>query len=1461
MHTLNKTNISSLKNLCNFFLSAGLLVSVQVSSSSQSLPVNVTLNSGYDPANNDIEAVESIVILPNFHVPVGSTFRARIKPRNEYLPTDPQDVNFLRTETVLTGGVTNDAAIDGLKVEQKSLGFQYFDGLGRLVQSIGVKQSPAFEDIIAPIHYDKFGRQKKQYLPYIGDIPDGTFRTNALTEQDAYYNPVTFGSFHNGVRTDADPFSEKDFEASPQNRVLQEAAPGAAWQLNARSVKYDNLVNKDGIGAGEERIIQWSILGGLPDNSQYYTSGMLLVNVTTDEDGHEVREYIDKRGRVVLKKVQEAPIAQINNDSHYTITYYIYNDIGDLAFVIPPEAVDRLAAEYSGQSTLNKQNFLNRWAFQYQYDGLRRMVEKRIPGAERLYMIYDRRDRLVLTQDGNQRDPSKTSGREWTFTKYDALDRMIMTGIYTHGSVVDRVAMQTIVNSENDQYETYNGNTGNYGYSNILFPTTGINVQAITFYDHYDFITDLGWSGYNTTVTGALNPARSQVTGFLTKVLGTSIYLKNATYYDNKYRVLQTITENHLGGKDVVSNTYDFPGRLLTTSRVHSSSTGNVTVLEEYTYDHASRVTKIHHTLDNGPRVLMVSNAYNELGELIEKNLHSTNNGSGFLQSVDYRYNIRGWLTHINNSMLSNDGTFNNDANDLFGTQLSYNDPAININGANTTPVFNGNIAAIRWKSNNLEDAPTERIYGYTYDPANRIVSARYAANAGGTWTAEAGNFDVDIPGYDKNGNIKRLTRYGDWGGRSMIDDLTYTYSNGNQLQKVDDNRDPQKGFVDGYTLTDYSYDHNGNLEYDLNKSVVDIQYNHLNLPVSVIRNKTGNPGHDEEIIYTYDASGIKLSQVVKDKNGIQVSRTDYVNGIQYQDDALAFVTTREGRALPYNGSYEYEYFLKDHLGNTRLTFGHLHESEAFVATMEDSEATREENEFENIASTRFTGYNHTPVSPSIISPVRSAWLNGSMPGREVGPAKSLAVTQGDKVTVEVYTRYEPASGNTSDVVATMVGLLTTSFGLTPTGETAAAYNAFNDPANFGFFNTISNASKPTAYINYILFDANYLNPQAGYIPITNQSASGFERLEMEIPVPVNGYIYIYTSNESNYDVYFDDLQILHEKTTGSLQVTQAQDYYPFGLAFNSYQQVAGNENKFKYSGMEEVTDLDMTLYDSEFRMYQPETGRWFSIDPLASYEPSWTPYRYSFNNPIRYNDPNGLLEIDQIIKIFNSAPSGKSAYNSLGECTCGCDDKPPCPEESQKALQNAPGLIIAIRTGEEILEKNAPKAIGFFGKFLGLFTGFMLSSHDAGNLGATKWSRQEQEKLNELLEKESMGILSTEDRHELLWLVERYEKAFGIDATYENPGHHDPKSGPNNYNPNKSVLPEDHINLWKNSVLASDGNRWTKVGTGKKAVYHRFQNDGNGNWHWNGSTDGRTKSGKVRAIKINNVPIEIQRR
>src|SRR5690606_32329962 len=169
----------------------------------------------------------------------------------------------------------------------------------------------------------------------------------------------------------------------------------------------------------------------------------------------------------------------------------------------------------------------------------------------------------------------------------------------------------------------------------------------------------------------------------------------------------------------------------------HAGQSGEKIVTRKFDYDHAGRLLKTWHRIGgSGSFKLLAANEYNELGQLITKKLHSENNGSTFEQEVDYRYNIRGWLTKVNDPA--------NIGNDLFGMQLKYNDPTL----ANTTPQFNGNISQIDWKS---VDGESQQ-YGYKYDPMNRLREANYFNQ---TSPNKNNRFDEKISGgYDLNGNI-----------------------------------------------------------------------------------------------------------------------------------------------------------------------------------------------------------------------------------------------------------------------------------------------------------------------------------------------------------------------------------------------------------------------------------------------------------------------------------------------------------------------------------------------------------------------------------------------------------------------------------------------------------------------------------------------------------------------------------
>ena len=256
-----------------------------------------------------------------------------------------------------------------------------------------------------------------------------------------------------------------------------------------------------------------------------------------------------------------------------------------------------------------------------------------------------------------------------------------------------------------------------------------------------------------------------------------------------------------------------------------------------------------------------------------------------------YIYNVRSWLTGIS-------GT-------CFTQNLYYN------TGVGTAKC-NGSISSMTWKSGNES---TVRGYKFTYDGLDRVLNATYGETA--SISTNANRFSENVTGYDKNGNIKGLQRYGQLSSTSygLIDNLTLTL-NGNQLSCVEDAVSTaaygtNTAFVNGTsTAGEYVYDVNGNLTKDLNKGITDIQYNVLNLPSTV------SFSDGSTITYTYGADGTKLRTV--HKIGSTTTTTDYCGNVIYENGTQKLLLTEEGY-INLTGTQQYHYYLKDHQGNNRV--------------------------------------------------------------------------------------------------------------------------------------------------------------------------------------------------------------------------------------------------------------------------------------------------------------------------------------------------------------------------------------------------------------------------------------------------------------------------------------------------------------------------------------------------------------
>jgi RHS repeat-associated protein len=791
------------------------------------------------------------------------------------------------------------ANFSSLTKDEMSQSVTYFDGLGRPIQTTAINQGINNSDIVTPVEYDGFGRQIKEYLPY--PLANGTTTyprkamSSSTTSLTGLYNSPKYENTSN-------PFSEKKLESSPLSRVLKQAAPGTAWAMNGgHEIKIDYQTNT----ASEVKLYKatttWNSGSGLYDivfsDAGNYAANELFKNITYDENtsatpsetSGSTIEFKNKEGQVVLKRTYDGGV---KHD-----TYYVYDSYGNLTFVLSPKA----------EGTINQQ-ILDDLCYQYKYDYRNRLVEKKLPGKQWEFIVYDKLDRPVAT--GPAISPFKDDNAfGWLITKYDALGRPVYTGwTYQAVSSAARNTLQTAQNSaalfETKQTSgTIDGITAYY--SNAIAPTS-FKLLTINYYDDYSFRNP---PTVSATVEGqtVLANVKGLATGSWTRVLSTASSLAGETniiVYDVKARLIRTYTQNHLGGYTYTDSNLDFGGKTLYTISRHKRTSGDteITVKEDFTYSPQDRLLTHTHQINGGAIQLMAANTYDELGQLMSKNVGNSTGSP--LQKVDFSYNIRGWLTEINKTANLQQGA---DAKDLFAFKINYNTTQAGISGV--TGLYNGNISEILWKTGS--DA-IDRGYGYKYDNLNRLKNAVYE-KSGLTTNA----YDENLT-YDKNGNIMSLVRKGDIDpqvGIIEIDNLAYTYpANSNQLGKVTDASNNTSGFNDlNKTGDDYTYDANGNMITDKNKNITAIAYNQLNLPKKITFGTTGS------IEYIYNAAGQKLEKIVTD-TGV-TTNTNYLGGFQYKNNVLEFFPTAEGYVKNTSGALSYVFQYKDHLGNIRLSY------------------------------------------------------------------------------------------------------------------------------------------------------------------------------------------------------------------------------------------------------------------------------------------------------------------------------------------------------------------------------------------------------------------------------------------------------------------------------------------------------------------------------------------------------------
>ena len=1032
-------------------------------------------------------------------------------------------------------------------------------------------QELQIKDIVTHVEYDGLGRQEKEYLPYVSPNSDGSINTSAaLATQNYYLN--NYADDFQGITdpTQVNAFSQKRFEDAPLSRVLQQAAPGEDWKLgNDHEITLEYAANE----LDEVRYYDVSLDSDytptLTGGVDYYNANQLVKTVTKDEnwteaDGnnHTTEEFTNKNGQVILKRTYN------NNQAHDT--FYIYDDYGNLTYVLPPKVTTA-----DGISD----NELAELCYQYKYDHRNRLVEKKIPGKGWEYIVYDKLDRPVLTQDANQR-----TNNEWLFTKYDVLGRVAYTGIYTHGSTISQTVMQSDFDSLNDEasklYESRQATLGidDIYYTNTNFPTV-IEVLTVNYYDDYEVGNQIvfnpadgsgTWNGMTATAAVKGLPTVSRV-----RVLETDDWITTATYYDPKGRPWETYVQNdYLDTEEWVLTQLDFNGKALQVLSMHTKGEqATITTTDRFTYDHQDRLLSHTQKVNTQLPERIVRNTYDDLGQL-ESKLVGNACAKGYTDITDG--------IEINGDIITKTGAYS------WSTGLATSGNFQGDGYLGFSPVQVGKRYMVGLSNTNASASYTTIGYAIYLSSPNVYIYESGSGKGIKTTYQIGDSFSIERIGttiyYKKNGDVFYTSLKPSAG--VLLGDLSMLNTGGQikDLHIVDNSKGLQQVNYD-YNVRGWLKNINEDTHGDNDLFNFTLRYNDATDPTKNLFNgnisqtswHTANTDSSvKTYTYTYDALNRIKAGTFASTNTAQNGRYD-LSAINYDKNGNITLLSRKGHIVENPDT------------NTPSDFGNM----------------------DNIYYSYNNGGNQLKSNYD---------SSGSIYG-----FKDVATTSGVDYTYDANgNMITDANKGINSItynhlnLPTYVAVLPSSNG---GGNIQYIYDATGIKQKKIVYSSSGGTTTTTEYAGNYIYENNalqFFNHSEGYFNAAGTPSSG----ELE-----GDYVYQYKDHLGNIRLSYTDAD--HDGIVAQTEIIEEANYYPFGLKHKGYNNVVSSNGnsvaqKYGFGGKELNDELGIQWMDFGARNYDASLGRWMNLDPLAEKYISITPYSYVANGPIIATDPDG---------------------------------------------------------------------------------------------------------------------------------------------------------------------------------------------------------------------------------------------